>query len=60
VCRKNGDIELTFPAKGLYEVQRWVLAWGRHVRVLAPQALCGAVEDEIKAMAEGLNRKKGG
>jgi predicted DNA-binding transcriptional regulator YafY len=57
--RKNGDVELTFPAKGLYEVQRWVLSWGRQVRVLAPPALCGAVEKEIGAMAEALNQKKG-
>lgn len=58
--RKNGDIELSFPAKGLYEVQRWVLAWGRHVRVLAPRELCDAVEDEVKAMWEGMCQGKGG
>jgi predicted DNA-binding transcriptional regulator YafY len=49
--RWNGDIELAFPAKGLYEVQRWVLSWGRHVRVLAPGQLLAAVRTEIAAMS---------
>lgn len=37
--RKGGELELTFPAAGLFEVMRWVLSWGRHVRVLAPEEL---------------------
>jgi len=51
---KNGDIELSFPAKGLYEVQRWVLSWGRHVRVRGPLELRRMVEDEIRQMAHAL------
>lgn len=57
---KSGDIELEFPAKGLYEVQRWVLAWGRWVKVLAPAELAEMVRDEIRAMSAGVglsNRK---
>lgn len=52
--RKTGEVELSFPAKGLFEVQRWVLSWGPQVRVLAPKALADAVRDEVRAMAENL------
>jgi len=48
--RRSGEVELSFPAKGLYEVQRWVLSWGRHVRVLGPKELVATVRDEIKEM----------
>lgn len=47
----NGDIELKFPAAGLMEVQHWVLAWGRYVKVLEPAELKKAVANEIRAMA---------
>lgn len=47
----NGDIELKFPAAGLMEVQHWVLAWGRYVKVLEPAELKKAVAEEIRAMA---------
>lgn len=53
--RKNGDIELSFPAKGLLEVQRWVLSWGHRVNVLSPKELKDGVEKEIDLMA----KKKG-
>jgi proteasome accessory factor B len=51
VCRRNGDIELSFEAYGLLEIQRWVLAWGSDVRVLAPEELERAVREEIRRMA---------
>ena len=50
--RKTGEIELEFPAKGLYEVQRWVLSWGHCVKVLAPNQLRKAVGDEIVLMGK--------
>lgn len=52
----NGDIELSFPAAGLYEVQRWVLGWGHRVTVLAPTELKKMVADEIRKMARQLRR----
>ncbi len=52
--RKSGEVELTFPCKGLYEVQNWVLAWGHHAKVLAPKELQTMVQDEILLMAKGL------
>lgn len=52
--RRDGGVELVFTAKGLFEVYRWVLAWGRHCRVHAPAELKTMVEDEIRAMARNL------
>jgi predicted DNA-binding transcriptional regulator YafY len=48
---QTGEIELEFPANGLFEVQRWVLSWGRQARVLAPPELVQMVNEEVTAMA---------
>ena len=50
-CHKNGDLELAFEVTGLFEVFRWVLAWGHHVNVLAPKELKTMVADEVQLMA---------
>ncbi len=49
--RKSDAVELSFPAKGMLEVQRWVLSWGSEVQVLAPKELKEDVATEIRAMA---------
>jgi len=54
IRRRTGEIELSFPAKGLYEVQRWVLSWGHDAEVLAPKELRKAVHEEIRLMADTL------
>jgi len=54
--RKNGGIELTFHAAGLFEVYRWILAWGSHVKVLEPLELKNMVADEIKRMGKVYGR----
>jgi predicted DNA-binding transcriptional regulator YafY len=54
--RKNGNIELSFEAAGLFEVFRWVLAWGHHCRVLAPTELKKRIADEVRLM--GQQRKR--
>ena len=54
LLRRSGQIALSFPAKGLFEVQRWVLSWGSSVRVLGPAELKRSVEREIAAMARRL------
>ena len=41
---------MSFPAKGMVEVQRWVLSWGSAVRVIAPKVLTISVEEEIEQM----------
>jgi proteasome accessory factor B len=48
--RKSGDVELSFETGGLFEVFRWVLAWGRHARVLGPEELKEQVRDEVHHM----------
>ena len=48
--RRDGKVELSFPTLGLYEVRRWVLAWGHNVRVLAPKELKDMVRKEIRLM----------
>lgn len=57
--RRAGELELSFPAKGLVEVQlvevqRWVLAWGHDVKVLEPKALREAVQAEVRLMAKAV------
>jgi predicted DNA-binding transcriptional regulator YafY len=56
--RKDGKTELQFPARGLYEVMRWVLAWGRDVEVLSPAELKRTVAEEVEAMFKQC-RKRG-
>jgi predicted DNA-binding transcriptional regulator YafY len=58
--RKNGDIELSFSAAGVYEVFRWVMAWGRWVTVLAPTELKKMVDEEITAMCKVRRGKRKG
>jgi predicted DNA-binding transcriptional regulator YafY len=53
--RRTGEMELSFPAKGLYEVQRWILGWGHDVRVVEPKALRDAVLAEVRAMAAAVD-----
>jgi proteasome accessory factor B len=55
IQRKDGSVDLEFSAKGRIEIKRWVLAWGRHCRVLSPAWLRDEIFDEISAMAEGQN-----
>jgi proteasome accessory factor B len=50
VTRKNGDVELSFPAAGLFEVFRWVLSWGHYVKVQEPKELWEMVAKEVKLM----------
>jgi proteasome accessory factor B len=52
--RKDGTVMLTFEAKGLVEVKYWILSWGRHCTVLAPQKLKEMVAEEIQSMHKKL------
>lgn len=51
---KNGSIELQFDAEGLVEIEHWVLSWGRHCKVLAPQKLKDQVAEEIRSMHKNI------
>ena len=47
---KDGTATLEMELGGLEEIERWVLSWGSHVRVLQPQKLA----DNIKANATAV------
>lgn len=57
--RKDKSVELSFDVAGLFEVERWVLSWGRHAQVLAPAELAERVQEEARGMAERYERKRG-
>ena len=40
---RDGRVELTFRAGGIYEIIRWVLSWGGDAKVLKPRELAEAV-----------------
>lgn len=47
VEKKNGEVELTMTLGSLPEVQRWILSWGEHVKVIAPKELRERVLDVL-------------
>lgn len=49
--REDGAVRLVFPAAGLEEVQRWVLGFGEHARVLAPAEFVDAVRQHANGMS---------
>src|SRR4051794_29950597 len=48
---RDGTATLELELGSLEEIQRWVLSWGRHVRVLAPAELVRRVHEEAQAIA---------
>ncbi len=48
---KDGSAILELELGGLEEIERWVLSWGSHVRVLAPQELIKGVAEQARAVA---------
>lgn len=48
---KDGSAMLELELAGLEEIERWVLSWGSHVRVIAPRELIERVRSEARAVA---------
>ncbi len=48
---KDGSITMELELAGLEEIERWVLSWGSHVRVVAPNELIERLRNEVQAMA---------
>jgi predicted DNA-binding transcriptional regulator YafY len=46
----DGSLLLRFRSGALDEVRRWVMSYGSHARVLAPESLASAIRNEIHAM----------
>ena len=55
---KDGTAVLELELGGLEEIERWILSWGRHVRVLAPPELAGRVRKEAEAITAIYPREK--
>jgi predicted DNA-binding transcriptional regulator YafY len=49
---KDGSIILELDLGGLEEIERWILSWGKHARVLAPKELATRIRDEARAIAK--------
>ena len=49
---KGGELELEMNLGALEEVERWVLSWGDHSKVLAPKELVISVRKRISGMAK--------
>lgn len=54
----GGGLILRFCTGGLGEVRRWVLGYGSHAEVLAPQSLREEVQNEILKMSQIYNGKE--
>lgn len=48
---KDGGIELSLKLGNLHEVLRWVLSWGEHARVIAPEELRNNVRQTAQKLA---------
>ncbi len=46
--REGGAVELRLRLGSLVEIQRWILGWGGHARVLAPPELAEGVRDAAR------------
>jgi proteasome accessory factor B len=49
---EDGSIILELELGGLEEIERWILSWGKHARVLAPAELANRICDEARAIAQ--------
>jgi predicted DNA-binding transcriptional regulator YafY len=47
---KNGGVELRLKLSSLPEIQRWILGWGGHVRVVQPKELLESVRRAAKSI----------
>ena len=48
---RDGSITLELELAGLEEIERWILSWGSHARVLAPKELIERVREEACKVA---------
>lgn len=48
---ETGDIELSLELDNLEEIERWVLSWGTHAKVIAPKELAARVRQSAEAIS---------
>ncbi len=51
----DGSLTLRFPASGLNEIARWVMGYGRHAKVVAPDELRDIVVAHIRDLSESYS-----
>jgi predicted DNA-binding transcriptional regulator YafY len=49
---ENGAIEFHIVLADLFEIERWILSWGSHAKVLAPAKLKNSIRKHAQAMLE--------
>src|SRR5436190_7673143 len=49
--RADGSIILELELGGLEEIERWILSWGRHARVLSPKILIERLREEVRKLS---------
>jgi proteasome accessory factor B len=49
---EGGEIELEMTLGALEEIERWILSWGDHARVLGPKLLIQSVAKKIRLMQQ--------
>lgn len=54
----DGSIIMRFTTGAIGEVQRWIMSYGSHVRVLAPESLAKSIIAEFRVSLEGYERMK--
>lgn len=55
-AKRDGSIFLELELTGLEEIERWILSWGSHVRVLAPALLVERIRSEASAITKLYQR----
>jgi predicted DNA-binding transcriptional regulator YafY len=50
--QRDGSITLELELGGLEEIERWVLSWGSHVRVLQPAELAASIKKAAREVAQ--------
>lgn len=48
-AQEDGGIEMRFTTGAIGEIRRWVMRYGRHVRVISPEGLKQSIIDEFRA-----------
>ncbi len=51
VARRDDEIELRLNLGSLEEIERWILSWGEHARVLAPKTLVARMRETTESLA---------
>jgi proteasome accessory factor B len=47
----GGGLEFEVRLGALPEIERWILSWGAHARVVEPKELCDRIADTVRALA---------